>query len=60
MAQDQLNQEKVQAHIDALEAHRKLLEELHLDDNEKLDKLNETFSEMAVTFEECLKLVGIP
>lgn len=60
MAQDQLHQDTIKAHLDALEAHRQLLAELHLDDNEKLDQLNETFSEMAVTFEECLKLVGIP
>jgi len=60
MAQDQLHQETLQAHMDALEKHRQLLSDLHLDNNEKLDQLNETFSEMAVTFEECLKLVGIP
>lgn len=60
MAQDQLHQDKMQAHMDALERHRQLLADLHLDDNEKLDQLNETFSEMAVTFEEYLKLVGIP
>lgn len=60
MAQEQLHQDKIQAHMDALEKHRQLLADLHLDGNERLDELNETFSEMAVTFEEYLKLIGIP
>lgn len=60
MTQDQLHQDTFQAHLDAMEKHRQLLAELHLDSNERLDELNETFAEMTVTFEEYLKLIGIP
>ncbi len=60
MAQENLHQDKVQAHIDAMERHRLLLSELHLDSNERLNELSATFEEMALTFEEYLKVIGLP
>ena len=60
MTNEKPHQDKFRAHVDALEKHRLLLSQLHLDSNERLDELNATFEEMTLTFEEYLKVIGIP
>lgn len=60
MVRTDLHHEKYQAHLDAIEQHRRLLEQLHLDSNVRLDEVNRAFEQIALTLEEYLKVLGIP
>lgn len=55
-----LQDSKLEAHLDALEKHKALLEKLHLNGNQHLDDVNRSLQELTLTLEEYLKLVGIP
>ncbi len=56
----QLKDAKLKDHVDAIEKHKLLLEKLHLDSNTHLDDLNSSISNLALTLEEYLKVIGIP
>ncbi|BEV09271.1 MULTISPECIES: hypothetical protein [unclassified Methylophilus] len=51
---------KLEAHLQAIEAHKSLLEKLHLHDNQPLDEVNASLQRLTLTLEEYLKLVGLP
>lgn len=55
-----LQDTKLEAHLDALEKHKVLLEKLHLNGNQHLDDVNRSLQALTLTLEEYLKLVGIP
>jgi len=50
----------LQAHRQALEKHKALLEKLHLNTNQHLDEVNESLQALTLTLEEYLKIIGIP
>jgi hypothetical protein len=60
MSKVELHQVKYQEHLDAIERHKLLLEQLHLDSNARLDEVTDAFQQIALTFEEYLKVIGIP
>lgn len=60
MAKQDLKDTKLQAHVDAIEKHKALLEKLHLDSNTHLDEINGSISKLTLTLEEYLKVIGIP
>jgi hypothetical protein len=60
MSKSELHQIKYQEHLDAIERHKLLLEQLHLDSNARLDEVTDAFQQIALTFEEYLKVIGIP
>jgi hypothetical protein len=60
MSKVELHQVKYQEHLDAIEKHKLLLEQLHLDSNARLDEVTDAFQQIALTFEEYLKVIGIP
>lgn len=51
---------KLDAHLNALEHHKALLEKLHLNGNQHLDEVNDSLTQLTLTLEEYLKLIGIP
>jgi len=51
---------KLEAHLDALEQHKALLEKLHLNGNAHLDEVGNSLEQLTITLEEYLKLIGIP
>jgi hypothetical protein len=55
-----LKEAKLEAHLDAVEKHKALLEKLHLNGNQHLDEVNSSLQELTLTLEEYLKIVGIP
>lgn len=55
-----LKQVKLEAHLDAIEKHKALLEKLHLNTNQHLDEVNNSLQELTLTLEEYLKIIGIP
>ena len=55
-----LKEAKLEAHLDAIEKHKALLEQLHLNGNQHLDEVNNSLQALALTLEEYLKIVGIP
>lgn len=55
-----LKEAKLQTHLEAVEQHKALLEQLHLNGNQHLDAVNESLQQMTLTLEEYLKLIGIP
>jgi DNA-directed RNA polymerase alpha subunit len=55
-----LKEAKLEAHLDAVEKHKALLEKLHLNGNQHLDEVNSSLQELTLTLEEYLKTVGIP
>lgn len=57
---NELKQAKLEAHLDAVEKHKALLEQLHLNGNAHLDEVNNSLQAITLTFEEYLKLIGIP
>lgn len=57
---NELKDEKLEAHLAAVEKHKALLEKLHLNGNQHLDEVNNSLQELALTLEEYLKLIGIP
>ena len=60
MAEPELKNTKLDAHLDAIEKHKALLEKLHLDSNTHLDEINNSISNLTLTLEEYLKVIGIP
>ena len=60
MTQQELKSTKFDAHIDALEKHKALLEKLHLDSNTHLDEINNSIERLTLTLDEYLKVLGIP
>lgn len=59
MSQD-LKDTKLEAHLDALEKHKALLEQLHLNSNVHLDEVSGSLEQLTLTLEEYLKIIGIP
>ncbi|HEY0561856.1 MAG TPA: hypothetical protein VGD04_00880 [Methylophilus sp.] len=60
MTTPDLQKHTYQAHVDAIEAHKALLEKLHLDSNSRLDEVNNSLQQITLTLEEYLKVIGIP
>jgi hypothetical protein len=60
MAEHELKNTKFDAHVDAIEKHKALLEKLHLDSNTHLDEVNNSIEQLTLTLEEYLKVIGIP
>jgi hypothetical protein len=59
MAQD-IKDTKLEAHFEALEKHKALLEKLHLDSNTHLNEVSNSLEQLTLTLEEYLKIIGIP
>lgn len=55
-----LKEAKLEAHLEAVEAHKALLEKLHLNGNQHLDEVNQSLQALTLTLEEYLKLIGLP
>jgi hypothetical protein len=53
-------QEKLVAHIKAVEEHKLLLDTLHLNGEADLTKTINSLENLGITLEEYLKVVGIP
>lgn len=60
MTTPDLQKRTYQAHVDAIEEHKALLEKLHLDSNMRLDEMNNSLQQITLTLEEYLKVIGIP
>ncbi len=60
MSEPELKNTKFDAHVNAIEKHKALLEKLHLDSNTHLDEVNHSISYLILTLEEYLKVLGIP
>ena len=60
MAEPELKNTKFDAHLEAIEKHKVLLEKLHLDSNTHLDEISNSLERLTLTFEEYLKVLGIP
>ncbi len=52
--------EKFTQHVKAIEAHKALLENLHLQKETDFKQAQASLENIALTLEEYLKLVGIP
>lgn len=50
---------KLAAHLQAVDQHKALLEQLHLNGNQHLDEVNASLQQIVLTLEEYLKVVGI-
>lgn len=57
---NQLKEAKLEAHLEALDKHKALLEKLHLNGNAHLDEVNNSLQALTLTLEEYLKIIGIP
>lgn len=57
---EELKNAKLDAHLDAIENHKALLEKLHLNGNAHLDEVGNSLEQLTLTLEEYLKLIGIP
>ena len=60
MSEPELKNTKFDAHVNAIEKHKALLEKLHLDSNTHLDEVSNSIQQLALTLEEYLKVIGIP
>jgi hypothetical protein len=60
MAEHELKNTKFDAHVDAIEKHKALLEKLHLDSNTHLDEVSNSIEQLTLTLEEYLKVLGVP
>ena len=60
MSNHELKNTKLDAHVDAIEKHKALLEKLHLDSNTHLDEVSNSIEQLTLTLEEYLKVIGIP
>ena len=60
MSEPELKNTKFNAHVDAIEKHKVLLEKLHLDSNTHLDEVSNSIEQLTLTLEEYLKVIGIP
>ncbi|MBF4989798.1 hypothetical protein [Methylophilus sp. QUAN] len=57
---NELKEAKLEAHLEAVDKHKALLEKLHLNGNAHLDEVNNSLQELTLTLEEYLKIIGIP
>jgi hypothetical protein len=57
---NELKEAKLEAHLEAVEKHKALLEKLHLNGNQHLDEVNGSLQQLTLTLEEYLKIIGIP
>lgn len=55
-----LKEAKLEAHLEAVEKHKALLEKMHLNGNAHLDEVNNSLQALTLTLEEYLKIIGIP
>ena len=60
MDKQELKNTKFNAHAEAIEKHKALLEKLHLDSNTHLDEVSNSIEQLTLTLEEYLKVIGIP
>jgi hypothetical protein len=60
MDKQDLKNTKLNAHTDAIEKHKALLEKLHLDSSTHMDEINNSIENLAITLKEYLKVLGIP
>jgi hypothetical protein len=60
MDKQALKNTKFNAHAEAIEKHKALLEKLHLDSNTHLDEVSNSVEQLTLTLEEYLKVIGIP
>ena len=60
MSEPELKNTKFEAHVNAIEKHKALLEKLHLDSNTHLDEVSNSIEQLTLTLEEYLKVIGIP
>ena len=60
MAEHESKNTKFDAHVDAIEKHKALLEKLHLDSNTHLDEISNSLERLTLTLEEYLKVIGVP
>ena len=60
MDKQDLKNTKFNAHTDAIEKHKALLEKLHLDSNTHMDEINNSIENLTITLKEYLKVIGIP
>ena len=60
MSEPELKNTKFDAHVNAIEKHKALLEKLHLDSNAHLDEVSNSIEQLTLTLEEYLKVIGIP
>ncbi|MGB4811451.1 MAG: hypothetical protein WBP13_03075 [Methylophilaceae bacterium] len=60
MTDQDIKNQKLEDHKQALEAHHALLEKMHLNQNEHLDEARASVGKLALTLEEYLKIIGIP
>ena len=60
MSNHELKNTKFNAHVDAIEKHKALLEKLQLDSNTHLDEVSNSIEQLTLTLEEYLKVIGIP
>lgn len=56
----ELKDAKLEAHLEALDKHKALLEKMHLNSNQHLDEVNNSLQTLTLTLEEYLKIIGIP
>ena len=60
MSEPELKNTKFDAHVNAIEKHKALLEKLHLDSNTHLDEVSNSIEQLTLILEEYLKVIGIP
>ena len=60
ISEPELKNTKFDAHVNAIEKHKALLEKLHLDSNTHLDEVSNSIEQPTLTLEEYLKVIGIP
>jgi len=60
MVKQDLKNTKFNAHVDAIEKHKALLEKLHLDSDTHLNEVTSSLQKLTLTLEEYLKVIGIP
>ena len=60
MSEPELKKTKFDAHVNAIEKHKALLEKPHLDSKKHLDEVSNSIQQLTLTLEEYLKVIGIP
>ena len=60
ISEPELKNTKFDAHVNAIEKHKALLEKMHLDSNTHLDEVSNSIEQLTLTLEEYLKVIGIP
>jgi hypothetical protein len=60
MADQELKKIKYQEHVDAIEAHKTLLDKQGMDSNISLDDIKNSLNSLVLTFDEYMKIIGIP